>query len=519
MASNMSAADWAKTDKTNGWNKDRPRLNILLKYMLERTVVPLKDGSMVILDADHEDLLKDLEAVQKGDLPCDNDKKKSFRGYYLGWKGIPFSKSDKPLVAIDPAKGTEKKIKLTALEKTPELGGGSGSGSGSDDTSLFEGAACWVGAYVFSQGKAINVDSVLTKAQLSTVSNIVHTDRSLNDIHDFLMANNDWMISSNKTANSLWDECGKNRGTNYHWYRGTGIVERINAKYKEILDNTDEKPFSDINKWNPADIWLCNCSSPEVEEIFQWPDFISWNLCLRRMVRAQKLVGVSLKKVPDNQPRANLLPTNFGERKSAVTCTGVYAKSFSSIDMYVGISNGWELQMRDTAGNGKSWQGDLLGSGAVAKGGRIGGGLIDKYMRIVYGEQNGVFYAYTNDRVSELAKQRQTSSVLVRSIQSKAKRNWDHVSGRLKPGKAIKEGNVPKTVEEYDRVEQQMYERVPLQYIVDKGMKWRYSKYLGLTVADTLLKGSTQQRNEIANLFYLYGSSQVAESGPFIKAM
>ena len=518
MASNMSADDWCKPDSTNAWNSEQPRLNILLKYMLERTVVPLKDGSSAILDADHKDILIDLEAVQKGQLKCDSSRGQSFRGYYMGWKGTIASKTNQPLIAIDPSKGTEKKIRLTHLVKTPELGGGSGSGSGSDDTSLFEGAACWVGAYVFTNGP-VKVDAVLTKSELNSVSNIVHTDRSLNDIHQFLMDNNDWMVSSNKTANALWESCGKNRGTQYHWYRGTGIVNRIDQKYKDILKDMQEKPFSDINKWNPADIWLCNCSSPEIEEIFQWPDFISWNYCLRRMVAAQKLVGVSLKKVPDTQSTANLLPTNFGETKTPVKNKGVYAKSFSSIDMYVGLSNGWELQLRDTAGNGKSWQGDLLGGGAVAKGGRIGGGLIDKYMRIVYGEQKGVFYAYSNDAVSRRAQNKSPGSALIKSIQTKAKRNWRNYAGSYKPGKAIKEGNIPKTVEEYDTVEQKMYERIPLQYIIDKGPKWRYSKYLGLTVADTLLQGSSTQRDEISNLFYLYGSSQLAESGPFIKAM
>ena len=100
--SGMSADDWCKPDNTNAWNNNQPRLNILLKYMLERTVVPLKDGSSAILDADHKDLLKDLEAVQKGQLKCDSSRGQSFRGYYMGWKGTKASKDVEPLIAIDP---------------------------------------------------------------------------------------------------------------------------------------------------------------------------------------------------------------------------------------------------------------------------------------------------------------------------------------------------------------------------------------------------------------------------------
>ena len=45
------------------------------------------------------------------------------------------------------------------------------------------------------------------------------------------------------------------KGTTYTFHRGSTFVNEIENKFKELNKAEKPKPFSDINKWSPADIY------------------------------------------------------------------------------------------------------------------------------------------------------------------------------------------------------------------------------------------------------------------------
>ena len=119
--------------------------------------------------------------------------------------------------------------------KTTEFGGGqAGSGAGSEDTDLFEGAACWVGAFRYTLGTTpLNDDYHCTLDDFRSVARHVDTKESMEDIHAFLIENNDWMRSSIRTANALYADT-RYRNTNFHWYHGNSFVKSISDHFAKV---------------------------------------------------------------------------------------------------------------------------------------------------------------------------------------------------------------------------------------------------------------------------------------------
>ena len=411
----------------------------------------------------------------------------------------------------------QKLIKLNDLEKTPEdFGGGAGSGLGRKEGDLAEGAACWVGAYRFSLGET-DIDRTYrcTLKDFDSVKDKVETKNSMTEIHTFLMENSDWMESSILTANSLWNSKYKNK--NYHWYHDNDFMKQINKHFLKVnarMGDEDEelgRPFSDVNKWNPADIWLCDCGKVFPKEDY----FTGWNQKLYDLVKSKTLVGVSLKKISGSTPK--LEEVNMDRDKTIFkkfTKAGANTL-FNSMDVYI-EGDGFKLQMRDTAGKGKTWQGEITGGasfGKRAKGGKVGGGIFDRILQEVYGIGNGVFKEYSITNAVRAAEQ--NPSPLDQKIYNLLQK--DHIKSRIVRDVG---GN------SYKRDATKVAEEVTMDEIRTSGgrsgmnkSQWKFSKYFGMTVLDIMFgNGNTaKQRDELSTRLYKYASSQSDLSGPFIK--
>ena len=220
--------------------------------------------------------------------------------------------------------------------------------------------------------------------------------------------------------------------------------------------------------------------------------FAAFNEFLQQNARSGKLIGISLKQV--ERTDANLTEVNMGEVKRQATFNGIYAKSFTSLDVWMYTSGvTLSIQFRDTSGNaGLTWQGEVIGS--AAKHGKIGGGVINLLCQQVYGSP-----LYNNlDNIKTQARSGALNVPILRLAETH-KSNIDgsmNTEGRTN----ISEINSEIIQEQYEKSDQ-------------KG-QWSFSKYMGLLLVDKLMSGSA---DEFAQLVYLYATSQSRESAPFFK--
>ena len=341
------------------------------------------------------------------------------------------------------------------------------------------------------------IDSFPSEKKIAAVSAKVSTDKSWSEVKSFLENNQDWVESSNKTANALYSRF---QGGDYTWYRGKGTIINALSNAFTRLQNThivpetglQAKPFANLNKWTPADLWACDTSCVSSADMKGFTTFAAFNEFLQQNARSGKLIGISLKQV--ERKDANLQEVNMGEVKKVAKLSGIYAKSFTSLDVWMYTSGvNLSVQFRDTSGNaGLTWQGEVIGS--AAKHGKIGGGVINLLCQQVYGSP-----LYGNlDNIKSQARSGALNVPILRLAETH-KSNIDgsmNTEGRTN----ITEINAEIIQEQYDRSD-------------PKG-QWSFSKYMGLLLIDKLMSGSA---DEFAQLVYLYATSQSRESAPFFK--
>jgi len=274
----------------------------------------------------------------------------------------------------NPGKTTYKKvfvtdkgeeIKLNDILKTTMFGGGRGSGGGSENTGLTECAQCIWLSEIFNGVDPDKIDlNSLQFKDFDIDENITKIQKDITD---------DWIFSSVKVA----QEMKKNMRGQYIFHRGSQFVQNINQTFSYLNKLAKPKPFANVNKWSPADIWCQRKGfNPDLSKYGSIGEF---NNDLKEMYDRGNLVGVSLKKVTTEKvPVSQHNTTGFLRRPIGFVGFTMGAKSFwDSIDAYVNIAprgskDFLSMQLR-TFGNFQ-WQGGI--KGLAAGGGKIGGGVI-----------------------------------------------------------------------------------------------------------------------------------------------
>ena len=466
------------------YGKDAPtgggiRLRVLYDAIVNRELIEVESGGKALIMTS-DAVLSDMKKVIDGKLAFDSPDKTNQNNFAAKYSGKKVLKEIKK----QAKKNVSNDITLTKIKKTTQFGSNKGSGGGADATALFEGAACWMTAYRYSLRKDIDVDYIVTLEDLEAVSGSVETDEPLEKIHEFIMNDPAWMKSSIKTANKLYGAT-KYRNTKFKFHRGTSIVNTVENHFKRV-NAADGRPFSNINKWTPADIYMCDHSFDTTmitnEMVFQG----GINKVLKDLIKQKKLIGVSLKKV--TTATANLTEHNFTRASLTVKKPFVRVGSktlMGSMDVYV-EGQGVSVQFRATDAEGKTWQGEVMGS--AAKHGKVGGGVMNYIMESVYGDGNGVWKQYPSAAAVSVASK---GSALDRKIFTLANKNKSSVMGDN--------------------------ETVTLKQISDMRPQWKFAKYIGLEVVDRMMSGSAAERDEITTRIYLYATSASDNSAPYIK--
>ena len=483
----MSALSLPVLKKTDDTGVGVSRAAVLYKVIKEGTPIELVSGGKKAIQAKSNDVLKALEAA--GNTTDDGAHNRLER---------IFSRK-KPLKYI--TKSGTVDIGLSDIEKTEMFGSNKGSGGGAKGTALQESAAAWFSAVRFSVNNDITQQP--TDKQFDAVASLVSTDKSLDEIKEFLEENNDWVESCCATANKLYDKFGKKNG--YNWYRGGSFVDSINAHFKKVNTSYDTPPFANLNKWTPADIWACECSFDK-SEMRETTKFSSFNAYLKKAIDDEILFGISLKKTASSEIK--ITEVNYDKSRPTFSFDSIYAKSFESLDMWMYIT-GISVQFRDTSGgSGLQWQGEAVGS--KAKHGKIGGGVYSGILEEVTGEP-----LYTN---IDLIKSDARSGKLKDDVYALAETYTNKVVGAESGQKGVRLQRIEDVTKLSGREKEEKLKAMIKQRDDETKGQWTFSKYLGLLMVDRLMNMTDTERHKFSNLVGLYATSQHRDSAPFLKA-
>ena len=365
----------------------------------------------------------------------------------------------KKITITGDSNGTSVTIPSGKLKKSAEFGGGKGSGAGAATTALAESAQAVVNAIRYNVlGRDISKED-LTTENYSKAKSTSATTNSIEEIESFLSNNSDWMDSSISIANKL----ASSYPGNFEFHRGSAFVDKINDAAKTALKEAGET--GNINKWNPADIWMVN---PEIKSTEFPTELNALNALIKKLFDANKLIGVSLKKTSD----AKIDVVNDSPKKEYIYES--VSSSPKSKDAYINYNDG-KIQFR-TFENMSAFQGEIIGT--EAKHGKVSLGLVNKLLTKV-----GLPQTKDPNEVRDLVK-----------------------------------NPTPKFESEFKTLFEKHTQGNFEEFYKEAGDDKKYSKYLALNIIDIVSSSPKRQRKIFISSLINYAKSQSEMSSVFIKA-
>jgi len=412
-----------------------------------------------------------------------------------------------------------KKINFGSLSKSKEFGGGGrGSGGGSEGTKTTECAQCIWLSEIFNGVDPDKIDlNALQFKDFDIDENISKVQKDMTD---------DWVFSSVKIA----QEMRKNMTGQYIFHRGSQFVQNINQTFSYLNKLAKPKPFANVNKWSPADIWCQRKGfNPDLSNYGSIGEF---NNDLKEMYDKGNLVGVSLKKVTTEKvPVSQHNTTGFIRRPVRFVGFTLGAKSFwESIDAYVNMAPSGSkkfLSMQFRTFGDFSWQANV--KGLAAAGGKIGGGVI----------LNTMTAEFTGFKIDLSKIKRDTAFVKDKNLSKKINpiflnEFFQLYQGLMKLKKYYNKGTDKPSraplIKDYKTFEKQFKQNLlgiggKTKYTnVNSQHNWLYSKYISLKVVATLIgsngvniKNDQSRGNKSIDGILGYAMSESKESAAYIK--
>lgn len=352
---------------------------------------------------------------------------------------------------------------------------GGGSGAGAEQTALGE---CAQAVYcAAAQLKKSVIQAPYVHENLNQIQKIVDIDINIKDVVNKL--SDDWVVSSTKIANHLIKTLPKKTG--YVFHRGSPEVDKINETFKRLNSKLDD-PFSNINKWSPADIWAIQAN---FKPTYNFDSLDEFNQYLLKQFNLGNMLGISLKKVEKQEPHTDYF--NVGEPRRAAKLDKIQLAApgktiLGSKDMYLHVSNSedsYKIQFRSFAAV-TSWQSEIKGKTA-----NLG--------KLAYGPVNKILAALNIKKL--------TDTNTVRNLATKKDAKllgdmYDMYKDIADPG---------------------MTKIEFLQKAAAKDADFIFSKYLGTELAHRIHKSPKNKQNDFAAEVIGTALSNSANSAPFMK--
>jgi hypothetical protein len=375
------------------------------------------------------------------------------------------------------------KIKLpsgtsaTLVYKNSKAGG---SGAGAEATALGESAQCWYNAVDFRYTLESQDDFL---KHCEKVKPICDTTSSLDEVSTKL--SDDWINSSIKTAHVLnkFQKIKKN-SKNYEFHRGSSLVDTISDAFKSA--NNEQRMFSNINKWSPADIWLfTNSGKREIDsKLKKVTSFAQLNSVIKSLYDSEDAIGVSLKKIESQIPHIEVFnygKSNAKEAEFLNFITG--ATLFNSKDIYIRFKyKGEEMKIQFRSfSDTNSWQGEIKGK--FANGGKIGGGVAAEIFKRITGKTLDSL-----DGKVMTARAKKFDKELIDNLLTRSKKL-----------------SIP------------FNEKTFVIDVMKKPADWLFSKYLGIDLAFNFSMLNSDLKAKYLSELVGYAASSTENSGVFIK--
>ena len=344
-----------------------------------------------------------------------------------------------------------------------KIKGGGGSGAGSDITELAESAQCIYLAAKYKQGGKYDMKSLeACKASYDVSDNLKRINEKITD---------DWIASSKLGADILAKKF-PNSGKNYVAHRGSRWVDTLEQHWKK-LNNEAGKPFTNLNKWSPADIWLVSTQGKTID-LTKTKTLVELNKVLLKAYKEKQIVGVSLKKIVGTAQFGELNITS--ERKIfeyEKTTTGLRG-FFMSGDGYM-MFKGGKAQFRKF---GSTWQGELKGKNANM--GKVSGGPVAGFVKEHFNVDMVPQREFSNGMTDEGLEQFY---------------NWYCA------------------IPYHDKMDKfDFYKEVK-----DKDMNWYVSKIMTTQLFAIVENGTDKQKSDFCSALVNYAASESQLSGPYCK--
>lgn len=268
------------------------------------------------------------------------------------------------------------------LAKSKEFGGGSGSGAGAAATDINESAqAVYMQAFSskYTINRANKEDIGFNDDELRKAHSL---DLVKSQIDPILKLNDEWVKSSELITMKFFSESADLAGNkSWTFYHDKGFVPLLNEAYIK-LNKLNGRFFTNMNKWNPSDIWALSIPLSEAsEKINNCGSLVQLNSLIYTWLRDRKVIGISLKKVV-SKPTVQFYNYRGASdllKQAKLTKVITSATSFfNSKDMYIHFNNG-SIQYHNF-GSG-TVQGQISGSSAF--GGKVGHGPIISILKLL----------------------------------------------------------------------------------------------------------------------------------------
>jgi hypothetical protein len=430
----LTPAELSKDATLSKGNKV-PRINILIQKIQNGDELELNDGSTFIVK-DKENVLSQLQGKTKID------------------KAITLGINDEG-----------NTITTSDLKKTADFGGGGGMRGGSELTAKAESAQCIANAIRYSSGE-ITEEDITNQSIQNSKSDVEVTD--FDAAANLLETDKNWLISSVSIANAL---ANKFPGSFIH-HRGSSWVQRLNNAVKPLLK---DEGIKDLNKWNPADIWMVNPSENDIT----WPNtLLEINNLLLEKFNAGLIIGVSLKKT--GKEVTLKVYNDLTTPKSEYEFDGIDIRP-SHAKSYILLKDGSKIEFRNFSGL-TGFQGELVLKKAA--GGKVGYSIIKKAFA-----DNNIALSDPNEIKNQVEKNDP-------NFKAKFEKLWNSF-----PELASEDFN-----SYYDNSSKTL----------NQNESYRISKFLALEIANAI--SNSKNQNKIISNIIGYASSQTNVSSVFVKA-